>query len=88
MGQPDRLALPALTTTPREIGPGPGPRRREVAGKPVSDPIDWVDDPAIGRTVGSWPARFHTPRAHALGLRAEASFDDIVREYVAADGGA
>ena len=59
-----------------------------VAGKPVSDLIDWADDPAVGRIVGSWPARFHTPRAHALGLRAEASFDDIVCEYLAAEGGA
>ena len=36
----------------------------------------------IGAIVRSWPARFETPRAHALGLRPEASFDDIVREYI------
>lgn len=87
-GSRTALTLPALTTTPREMARALDRVAGKVAGKPVSDLIDWVDDPAIGRIVGSWPARFHTPRAHALGLRAEASFDDIVREYVAADGGA
>ena len=85
VGQPDRADPPGAHHHPPRDGPGPGPGRREA---PLSDLIDWVDDPAVGRIVGSWPARFHTPRAHALGLRAEASFDDIVREYVAADGGA
>ena len=83
-GSRTALTLPALTTTPREMARA----LDRVAGKPVSDLIDWADDPAVGRIVGSWPARFHTPRAHALGLRAEASFDDIVREYLAAEGGA
>ena len=83
-GSRTALTLPTLTTTPREMARA----LDRVAGKPVSDLIDWADDPAVGRIVGSWPARFHTPRAHALGLRAEASFDDIVREYLAAEGGA
>ena len=38
--------------------------------------------------VGSWPARFHTPRAQRLGLRADTSFDDIVRAYLADNPGA
>ena len=45
--------------------------------------IDWADDPVTGPIVRSWPARVETPRATALGLRAEASFDDIVRAYLA-----
>jgi hypothetical protein len=32
--------------------------------------------------VRSWPASVETPRAEALSLRPEASFDDIVREYL------
>jgi nucleoside-diphosphate-sugar epimerase len=54
-----------------------------VAGYAASDLIDWTDDPAIGDIVRSWPARFETRRAHALGLRPDRSFDDIVREYIA-----
>jgi hypothetical protein len=77
-GSRTALTLPALTTTPREMARA----LDRVAGTPVSDLIDWVDDPVIARIVGSWPARFHTPRAHALGLHAETSFDDIVRAYL------
>ena len=46
-----------------------------VAGAGTSDRIDW-------------PARFHTPRARRLGLRADTSFDDIVRDYLADNPGA
>jgi hypothetical protein len=53
-----------------------------VAGYAASDLIDWTDDPAIGAIVRSWPARFETRRARALGLRPDRSFDDIVREYI------
>jgi hypothetical protein len=53
---------------------------------PASDLIDWTEDPAVSAIVESWPARFETPRAHALGLRAEESFGDIVREYMALRG--
>jgi hypothetical protein len=54
-----------------------------VAGHHASRLIDWTDDPAIGTIVRSWPARLETARAHALGLRADESFDDIVRDYIA-----
>ena len=83
-GSRTALNLPALTTTPREMARV----LDRVAGAPLSDMIDWVVDPAVERIVSTWPARLHTPRAHALGLHAEASFDDIVREYVAGGSGA
>jgi len=35
--------------------------------------------------VGTWPARLHTLRAERLGLHADTSFDDLVREYLARD---
>jgi hypothetical protein len=54
-----------------------------VAGAGTSALIDWSDDPAIGVIVRSWPSRFRTSRAEALGLRPESSFDDIVRAYLA-----
>ena len=85
VGQPHRHDPSRAHHHPPRDGPGPGPRRRERARQ---RPHRLGGRPGVGRIVGSWPARFHTPRAHALGLRAEASFDDIVREYVAADGGA
>ena len=78
-GSRTAVNLPALSTTPREMAAA----LDRVAGAPLSDLIDWVDDPVVRAIVGSWPARFHTPRAHRLGLRADASFDDVVRAHLA-----
>ena len=39
-------------------------------------------DERILRIVQTWPGRFAAQRAQALGFRAEASFDEIVRVYV------
>jgi D-erythronate 2-dehydrogenase len=83
-GSRTAMNLPALTTTPR----GMADALDHVAGTGTSDLIDWTDDPAIGAIVRSWPAEFHTPRAHALGLRAEKSFDGIVRDYLTDNPGA
>jgi D-erythronate 2-dehydrogenase len=77
-GSRTAMTLPGLTTTPRDMAAA----MDRVAGYPASDLIDWTDDPVIGAIVGSWPARFETRRAHALGLRPDRSFDDIVREYI------
>ena len=60
-------------------GAGPG-------GRPgTSDLISWVEDPAVIAIVGSWPARFRTARAARLGLRANEDFDEVIREFLAAD---
>jgi D-erythronate 2-dehydrogenase len=78
-GSKTALNLPALATTPQAMADA----MDRVAGYAASDLIDWADDPVTGAIVRSWPARVETPRATALGLRAEASFDDIVRAYLA-----
>jgi nucleoside-diphosphate-sugar epimerase len=77
-GSRTAMNLPALATTPQAMADA----MDRVAGYAASDLIDWADDPVIGSIVRSWPARVETPRASALGLRAEASFDDIVRAYL------
>ena len=81
-GSRTAMNLPALTTTPDEMAAA----LDRVAGAGTSDLIEWTDDPAIAAIVGSWPARFRTPRAEGLGLHAEDAFDDIVRAYVADHG--
>jgi nucleoside-diphosphate-sugar epimerase len=78
-GSRTAMNLPALATTPRSMAEA----MDRVAGYPASDLIDWTDDPVIGVIVRSWPARVETPRAAALSLRPEVSFDDIVREHLA-----
>lgn len=79
-GSRTAMNLPALATTPRSMASA----MDRVAGYAASDLIDWTDDPVIGAMVRGWPATVESPRAHALGLRADDSFDDIVREYLAA----
>jgi len=44
--------------------------------------VDGVQDDSILAIVGTWPAAFSTPRASELGLAANTSFDDVVREYL------
>lgn len=70
--------LPALTVTPREMAAA----MDRVAARPASALIDWTIDPAVVAVVSTWPSRFRTDRANALGLAAEADFDAIVREYL------
>jgi D-erythronate 2-dehydrogenase len=81
-GSRTAMTLPGLTTTPGSMAAA----MDRIAGCPASDLIDWTEDPAISAIVESWPARFETPRAHALGLHPEESFDDIIRQYIALSG--
>ena len=72
------LNLPALTTTPGDMAAA----LKRVAGTAATGLIDWTLDAAIGNIVKSWPARIHSVRARKLGLLAEESFDDIIRDYI------
>lgn len=77
-GSRTAMNLPALATTPRSMADA----MDRVAGYAASALIDWAEDPVIAPIVRSWPARVEAPRAAALGLYPEESFDDIVREYL------
>ena len=77
-GSRTAMNLPALTTTPRSMAAA----MDRVAGYPASELIDWTDDPVIGAMVRSWPARVESPRAAALSLHPEESFDAIVRQHI------
>lgn len=78
-GSTTAMNLPGLTTTPREMAAA----LDRVAGDGTSDLIDWENDPQIAAIVESWPPKVVTRRAERLGLEPEASFDDIVRAYMA-----
>jgi D-erythronate 2-dehydrogenase len=55
---------------------------RRVAGDKVASRIRHMPDPLVIRIVAGWPSRFDARRALALGFRAEASFDDIIRAHI------
>jgi D-erythronate 2-dehydrogenase len=56
---------------------------RRIAGDRVASRIRRESDPLVARIVAGWPSRFDPARALALGFRAEASFDDIIRVHIA-----
>jgi D-erythronate 2-dehydrogenase len=77
---PSRIVnMPGLSVTVRDMV---GALER-VAGPEASRRVRWEPDPAVIRIVSSWPGRFATPRAQALGFQADRSFEDIVRAHVA-----
>ena len=55
---------------------------RRIAGDKVAARIRRQTDPLVARIVAGWPSRFDPRRALALGFRAEASFDEIVRVHI------
>ncbi len=72
------LNLPALTTTTGEMASA----LERVAGPAAAALIDWTPDPVIQKIVKTWPAHINAVRAKGLGLLPEASFEDIIREYI------
>jgi nucleoside-diphosphate-sugar epimerase len=55
---------------------------RRIAGDATVALIREEPDELIQRIVDSWPSSFATDRAHALGFRAESSFDEIIRVHI------
>ncbi|MEP7184168.1 MAG: D-erythronate dehydrogenase [Betaproteobacteria bacterium] len=60
---------------------------RKVAGDAVAARVKWDFDPAIDRIVSTWPANFAPRLGTALGMRADADFEGIVRAYLADEPG-
>jgi D-erythronate 2-dehydrogenase len=55
---------------------------RRVGGEDALALVRPEPDETTMRIVAGWPGRFDARRAHALGFRAEANFEEIVRVYV------
>ncbi len=55
---------------------------RRIAGDKVVARIRREPDPLVSRIVAGWPRRFDPRRAVALGFKAEASFDEIIRVHI------
>jgi D-erythronate 2-dehydrogenase len=72
------INLPAITTDVAAMA-----QALKVIGGPAAyAQLKWEIDPVIARIVATWPARIASPRANALGLYADASFEDIVQAYM------
>jgi nucleoside-diphosphate-sugar epimerase len=78
LGGRTAINLPALTVTVRDMLDA----LEAVAGKSTAALVSVAPDPAIARIVGGWPARFDSPRAARLGLTPDASYRDIIQQYL------
>lgn len=72
------LNLPALTVTVGQMLEA----LEEVAGKEVAKLVTLKPDPAIAKIVGGWPSKFDCQRTHRFGLKPDASYQDIIRQYI------
>src|SRR6266513_1028702 len=80
-GKPNRAASGFFSGIIRE------PLNGQEAVLPVSGDaparlIRREPDPAIMRIVKGWPQNFDAQRAHELGFRADASFEEIIKIYI------
>jgi nucleoside-diphosphate-sugar epimerase len=73
------LNLPGLTATVAEMVD----TLRRAAGDEVAARVSYRVDEPIAAIVRSWPSRFDTARALALGFPRDADFASILREYMA-----
>lgn len=56
---------------------------RRVAGDKVADRVKWKLDERIDAIVQGWPSAIRTPKALAMGFKADADFETVVRDYIA-----
>ena len=78
LGVNRNINVPGLTVTPRAMAAA----LERIAGPAAAARIRWERDPRIERIVTSWPGGWDTSRAASLGFPGDASFDDVVRQYV------
>ena len=71
--------LPGITLTVREMIDAMG----RVAGREAVSRVKFVPDARIQGIVKTWPVRFRTDRALAMGFTADDDFDSIVRDHMA-----
>ena len=72
------LNLPSLRTTVGDMAAA----LEAVGGRDATALLDWTPDPAILRLVDTWPGNVAWDRARGLGLNADTSYEQVVRDYV------
>ncbi len=74
--------LPGLTTSVREMVAAMG----AIAGPKVAGRVQWKPEALIQAIVRTWPVRFRTPRALAMGFQADADIESVIRDYIRDEG--
>jgi D-erythronate 2-dehydrogenase len=78
-GHRTAINLPSLCTSVAAMAAA----LEQVAGRDATALLDWEPDAAIEHLVRSWPGEVAWDRARRLGLKNDADFVAIVREYIA-----
>jgi D-erythronate 2-dehydrogenase len=78
LGGRTAINLPSLTVRIQDILDAV----EAVGGKVARERIRFQPDPMIERVVGGWPSVFENVRAHRLGLKPDADFLSIVRQFM------
>jgi nucleoside-diphosphate-sugar epimerase len=73
------LNLPGITVPVSEMVEA----MRRVAGDAVAKRVVYKPDERIQKIVAGWPIRFRTPRALAMGFKADPDVDSVIRAYLA-----
>jgi nucleoside-diphosphate-sugar epimerase len=74
--------LPGITVTVAEMIEAMG----KIAGVQAQKRVSFKLDARIDAIVKTWPVRFATPRAVALGFKADPGIDAVIRDYIADEG--
>ena len=78
LGPRRSLAMPSVSVTVAEQIEA----LKRVAGPKVVARIKPKPDPLVERIVAGWPQEIEAKRARALGFRAEANFDEIIKAHI------
>jgi nucleoside-diphosphate-sugar epimerase len=70
--------LPGITATVRDAVDA----LQRIAGPTVAARVQHQPDPRIEAIVRTWPVRFRTPRALAMGFAADPDIDAVIRDYI------
>ena len=74
--------LPGITVTIRQAVA----ELRRIAGQEVADRVRFKIDPQIKAIVDTWPVRFATPRALAMGFSADSDIESVIRDHIREQG--
>lgn len=74
--------LPGITATVAEMLAA----LERVAGKEVARRVAFKADARIEAIVRTWPVRFRTPRALAMGFQPDPDVETLIRDYIADEG--
>ena len=73
------LNLPGITVSVGQMIAAMG----KIAGAETAKRVSYKVDPRIEKIVNGWPVRFDTPRALAMGFKADPGIEALIRDYIA-----